>query len=157
MPRESLRITISSDDAAKKAPFIYLGLSRSCRAIYLGETRSSTGVIGRIAQHVSETSSNTFKQRVCAISKSDDITLRDIHFIAVQLSGYRGFWLDSSEYRRAVEYLVHCELLNFLSEAKISLCLTSRVNANGYCNSVTVRRESEIVARSMFQALREIL
>lgn len=115
------------------------------------------GVVGRVAQHISETSSNTFKQRVCALQRSDDISMRDIHFLAVRLSKYRGFWLDTSEYRRAVEYLVHCQLLNLLADSNFQICLTSRVNANGYCSSTTVQREAEIVSRLIFEALNDIL
>lgn len=157
MVRSLYTITISSDNAAKKAPFIYVGLALDVHALYVGETRSSQGAMGRIAQHISETSSNTFRKRICTIFKYDSIYLKDILFFVVPLSKYSGFWLDSSEYRRAVEYLVQNEILNFLAENKKEVLLVSRVTANTYCQTNIVRSEAEVVSKSIISSLRELI
>jgi hypothetical protein len=157
MLRTAHVITVSSDAAANKIPYVYAGLALNVRALYVGETRSSQGVSGRIAQHISETSSNTFKKRVCALLNYEKITLEDIFFFAVPLSKYRGFWLDSNEYRRAVEYLVQNEILNFLSQEKKNILLVSRVTANGYCNTELVKNEARIVSRSLTYSIGQVL
>lgn len=157
MVRSVYKITISSDNAAKKTPFIYAGLALNIGAIYVGETRSSQGAMGRIAQHISETSSNTFKKRICTIFKYDDVHLEEILFLAVPLSDYSGFWLKSNEYRRAVEYLVQNEMLNFIAEYKKEVLLVSRVTANGYCQTDIVKNEAKIVSKSMISSLIKVI
>jgi hypothetical protein len=156
MARSSILVSVSSDLAARRVPFIYAGFAGSCRALYLGETRSSTGVLGRISQHISETPSNTFRQRICAILRCDEVVLDDVHFVAVPLSSYKGFWLDSPEYRRAVEYLVQLQLLNMIADAKVRVTLMSRVNGNGYTTQKNVQNEAKQVAERLFAELTKI-
>lgn len=157
MARRSVSVSVSSDLAARRVPFIYAGLADSCRALYLGETRSSTGLLGRISQHISETASNTFRQRICAILRCDEVTLENIHFVGVALSSYKGFWLDSPEYRRAVEYLVQLHLLNMIAGAKARVTLVSRVTGNSYTTQKIVQNEAKQVANSLFTELTKVL
>ncbi|MBL4701276.1 MAG: hypothetical protein JKX85_08450 [Phycisphaeraceae bacterium] len=157
MQRTAHIITVSNDKAAKRAPYIYAGFALNFRALYVGETRSSQGAVGRMAQHISETSSNTFKKRICTLLGYEEINLEGISFFAVPLSNYRGFWSDSSEYRRAVEFLVQNEMLNFLTKEEKNVLLVSRVNANGYCNTGIVKNEAKIVARSLIHSMKHVI
>jgi len=156
MLRAAHVITVSNDETAKKRPYIYAGYAKSARALYIGETRSSLGAVGRMSQHISDTSSNTFKKRICTQRGYDKINLKDIIFFAVPLSNYNGFWLDSSDYRRAVEYLVQSEILNFLKKENKSVLLVSRVNANGYCDIGTIKKEAKTVVRSLIYSLKDV-
>jgi len=146
MVRESYLISISSDEAAKKTPFIYSGYVPSLRVLYIGETRASMGALGRIAQHVSYCSSNTFRQRICQILRYEEVSLKDMVFLAVPLSQYRSFWLDTSEYRVAVEYLVQNKILSHIATSQMKITLISRVSANGYCQTAFVKEEAKVVA-----------
>ena len=157
MSRRVVTVSVSSDLAARRVPFIYAGYARSCGAMYLGETRGSNGILGRIAQHISETSSNTFRQRVCAVLDCDEVPLDGVEFVAVALSGYRGFAADSPEYRRAVEYNVQLRLLNMLAASRLPVTLVSRVAGNGYTSKPVVVREADQVATLLLGSLTTVL
>lgn len=157
MPRGVVTVSVSSDLAARRVPFIYAGYARSCGALYLGETRGSNGVLGRIAQHISETASNTFRQRVCAVLGCDEVAMDGVEFVAVALSGYPGFATDSPEYRRAVEYNVQLRLLNMLAASRLPMTLVSRVAGNGYTGMPIVVREADAVARLLHGGLTELV
>jgi hypothetical protein len=157
MTRGVVTVSVSSDLAARRVPFIYAGYASSCGALYLGETRGSNGVLGRIAQHISETSSNTFRQRVCAVLGCDEVALDGVEFVGVALSGYAGFASDSPEYRRAVEYNVQLRLLNMLASSRLPVTLVSRVAGNGYTGKPVVVRESEHVAMLLHDGLARLM
>ena len=136
------KITVSSDYAATRRPFIYMGLIQEFNALYIGETFSHNGLMGRAAQHISLTNSSTFRKRVCEVFNYGHVNLSGIVFHGSGLSEYRGFWQTSNEYRRAVEFLVQMRIMNFLAENKMPYTPISRVTSNGYCATSLVVQES---------------
>jgi predicted GIY-YIG superfamily endonuclease len=135
---------ISSEIASHNA-FVYLIFVRDIKILYIGQTFSRCGALGRLAQHLSDTSSNTLKQRACSILQYEEIELKDIQFNAACLSQNRSFVQESSDYREAVEALVNNRIINFVAKYKIGV-VVSRIRANRYSELKFIKDEANLVA-----------
>ena len=146
----SYTVTVSSSAIARKAAFIYLAYVKEIKALYVGQTYSIYGALGRFTQHLSETNSNTLKQRVCSIYNYDEYEFEDVFFNAVKLSDVRSFNQPSSEYREAVEALVNNRMITFASNNNLGFVI-SRIQANPYTKKNYVVEEAKNVV-SIFEA-----
>ena len=149
----ALRTTVHDASLAKRAPYIYgiyLQLGDSW-ILYIGQTLSHVGALGRLAQHLSETTGATLRKRIQTLYNITDIDGLSIEFAAVKLNDQRGFWKDERDYREAVESLVQHSLLNALCDQKIPVCLISRVQPNAYCRVGFVENEAKRVFKTILE------
>src|SRR5437660_6873252 len=139
-----LRATVHDASLGHRAPYIY-GILLSLEGasiLYVGQTLSRTGALGRLAQHLSETAGATLRQRIQALYEVTEIDGISLEFAAVKLNPQKAFWKDEADYREAVESLVQHQLLNALCDRKIPVCLISRVQPNSYCRLGYVESEA---------------
>jgi hypothetical protein len=130
-----LRNTVHDASLAKRAPYVY-GILLDLEGIavlYVGQTLSGRGALGRLAEHLSEASGATLRERIEAIYNVTEIDGLSVEFAAVPLARQKSFWADEGDYREAVESRVQYQLLNALSDRKIPVCVVSRVRPNAYC------------------------
>lgn len=137
--------TVSSSAIAKKSAFIYLIYVKEIKALYVGQTYSKYGALGRFTQHLSETNSNTLKQRVCAIYNYDEYEFEEVFFNAVKLSDTKSFNQTNAEYREAVEAIVNNKIITFASNKKLGFVI-SRIQANPYTKERFVMSEADSVS-----------
>jgi len=133
--------------------YIYLIFTPLARIAYVGQTRNAYGPIGRLAQHISDTESNTFLQRFAAILKLDKAEVKGIFFFAASLPLEKRFTDGPSEYREAVEAVVQSCLLNLIFEKKIRATLVSRVRLNAYSSEFDIK----IIANSIAEKFADLL
>src|SRR3954454_18175923 len=97
-----------------RAPYIYgiLLTFEGATILYIGQTISQTGALGRLSQHLSETMGATLRQRLQARYDVTGIDGLSLEFAAVRLGDQTGFWKDEPDYREAVKYLVQYGILN---------------------------------------------
>jgi hypothetical protein len=148
---QALRTTVHHASLATRAPYIYGILLQLQEAwiLYLGQTFSRVGALGRLAQHLSETTGATLRQRIQALYNVTEIDGLSLEFAAVKLTDQKGFWKDEPDYREAVESLVQQALLNALCDRKIPVCLISRVQPNSYCRLGYVENEAGRVFKTI--------
>lgn len=110
--------------------------------------------MGRLAQHLSwDTDSNTFRRRVLAVFRFDEIEFRDVEVLGVPFPDEPKYQEAARDYREAVESLVHDHVRSVLTSAGSigRFCLVSRAYRHPYRNnadvvSVAARIGSEICA-----------
>ncbi len=149
----ALCTTVHDAALARRAPYIY-GILLSLEGatiLYIGQTLSRLGALGRLAQHLSEATGATLRQRIESLYNVTEIDGLSLEFAAVRLGQQKSFWTDEADYREAVESLVQRQVLNVLCERKIPVCLISRVQPNAYCHVGYVESE----ARRVFEAIRK--
>lgn len=133
--------------------FIYVIVAAAGDGIvfYVGQTRQRMGALGRLAEHLSDGSNATFRQRVAAVRATD--VLGAVHFAAIELSGERAFQGSSPDYREAAECLIESELREFVVTNDLCALSVARVRMHPYRTSPLVQRE---VSRSL-EALKDWL
>ena len=131
------------------APYIYCVLSNQFNCIYIGQTISQLGSLGRLAQHLSNTNSNTFIQRICSVNNFDEVILNDIDFFASKLPEKTPFLSRATDYREAVEYLINYGVINSLKEKSINLSVISRTKSNAYTKLDSIKKLAENITCSI--------
>ena len=117
--------------------------------LYIGQTLNWMGAAGRLAQHLSESSGATLRQRLATVYNVTQVDGLSLEFAAVKLAERRSFWAEEDDYREAVESLVQHQLLNALCDRRISVCLISRVQPNPNCRVKYVMSEADRVFSSI--------
>jgi hypothetical protein len=145
----ALRTTVHDASLAKRAPYIYgiLVNLEGASILYIGQTLGQIGPLGRLAQHLSETTGATLRQRIQALYNVTEIDGLSVEFAAVRLAERKSFWKDEADYREAVESLVYYQILNSLCDRRIPIRLISRVQMNSYCELGYVKSEAERIFR----------
>ena len=137
-------VFVSSLDVASKAAFIYAILEPNLGALYIGQTRSRHGALGRFSQHLSEDNScNTFKQRIDANfsalgKKPSTVTLFSVPLIPLQ-----AFYSKAADYREAVEALVQDKIIELVTSQHLQLSVVSRVSYNNYRREPFIQEEAD--------------
>ena len=128
---------------AGRSAFIYAVRERSVGALYIGQTCNPNGALGRLAQHLSwDTDSNTFRRRVLAVFRIDEIELENVELIAIPLPDESRYQSAARDYREAIESLVHDHVLEALTLAggSAGLVLVSRAYRHPY------RKDEEVIS-----------
>lgn len=136
---------VHSSKIAGASPAIYCLVSLQVRCIYVGQTNSKLGVLGRFAQHLSNSESNTFKQRVFSIYKYEDIELENIRGTYFCLPRENRFLNNATDYRDAVEALTQDKIIPVA--ASMGMSVISRVQKNPQCSLDDIKLLSEIAAK----------
>jgi len=148
-------VTARIDNSSIGLPrgYVYLIFSRFPNALYIGQTRSELGALGRLSQHLSQTDSNTFLKRVAQRHRLDDVTLSDIVFLAIDLPREKRFEGPSSEYREAIEGAVHLSFLKHICHKGLGAPLVSNYRINGYSRHAEIEALAEDIARFFFHEI----
>ena len=134
-----------------EAGFLYTiyGIWEDHATLYVGQTRGRRGALGRLAQHLSDASGNTYMQRLSDIYRYEEVVLERVDFVAVRFTETRTFWLDSPVYREAVEDLVQRRLLNWLYEHKLAISVISRTRSNTYSKLPYIQEEANRISNAL--------
>lgn len=149
MAKNSFAKIISSDIGSNCA-YIYCitaetpVFKKDHKFLYIGQTRQSLGALGRLAQHLSENYEvNTFRQRVEATSKVNNVQLENIYFYTMPFSPLKVFSTIDSYYREAVESLVQDKVLDWIISSKFNVAVVSRVS-----NNTRIKLEKDVILES---------
>lgn len=147
----ALRTTVHDAALATRAPYVYgiLLTFEEATILYIGQTISQTGALGRLSQHLSETTGATLRQRLQARYDLSGVDGLALDFAAVRLGDQSGFWKDEPDYREAVESLVQYAIVNELCSRRIPVCVISRVQPNAYSRLAYVKTEADRVAHAV--------
>lgn len=116
-----------------KIGYIYIWLSLSNRLIYVGETCSAHGVVGRARQHVSEVGTLNSKLSDNGYEMGK---IEDFYLFSFELPNTWEYTNEETTYRCAVEYLVQIECqTRFQLEIGIDFYLVSHVDYNQKCST----------------------
>ena len=142
------RATVHDATIAKQNPFLYTicGAFENCVTLYVGQTRGQTGALGRFAQHLSDTQSNTYIRRLSNLYHYEEVILGRMDFAAIRFAPEEIFQIDSPVYREAVEDLVQRRLLNWVAERKLDICIVSRTRPNSYNKLESVQEEANRIS-----------
>ena len=133
--------------------FIYVVVAAVGRRVffYVGQTRQRMGALGRLAEHLSDGESATFRQRVWDVAR---LNLEGpVHFAAVELSREKAFQRACPEYREAVECLIESRLREYVVRQQILALSVARVRLHPYRTSPLVMREAQRSAEALEQWL----
>jgi hypothetical protein len=125
-------VEISDGEVGVAVGYVYAVVLPTHRVLYIGQTRNALGALGRLAQHVSYSSSATLRQRVSRHLGYDEVSLGPLRYLACPLGDEREFCGTSSVYREAVEAVTQARILNVLYDVGVSLVVLSHVERNGY-------------------------
>lgn len=70
-----LKASLGSGELALRAPYIYGIYSCEFGVLYIGQTISSMGAIGRLAQHLGDGDGSTFRKRIAQVFSYDEVDL----------------------------------------------------------------------------------
>lgn len=144
-------VTVSAATIAKPNSFLYTiyGVFDNRVTLYIGQTRGQTGALGRLAQHLSNAHGNTYVQRLSDLYHYEEVVLGRTDFAAVRFTQERMFEMDSPVYREAVEDLVQRELINWIAEQKLEICIVSRTRPNSYNKLQDIQEEAERISDAL--------
>lgn len=143
--------TVYDATIAKQNPFLYTicGIFENRVTLYVGQTKGQTGALGRFAQHLSDTQSNTYIQRLSDLYHYEEVMLGRTDFAVIRFTSEKMFQIDSPVYREAVEDLVQRRLLNWVAERKLKICIVSRTRPNSYNKLQDVQEEAERISDTL--------
>ena len=143
--------TVHDATIAKQNPFLYsiFGVFENQGTLYVGQTRGQTGALGRFAQHLSDTQSNTYIQRLSDLYHYEEVIIGRTDFAAIRFTSEEMFQIDSPVYREAVEDLVQRRLLNWIAKRKLEICIVSRTRPNSYNKLESVQEEANRISSAL--------
>ena len=143
--------TVFDVTIAKRFGFLYTiyGLVENQATLYVGQTRGWAGALGRLTQHLSDSSANTYLQRLCHIYEYLEIPLDRVDFAAMRFASIEEFQNVGQEYRKAVEHLVQARLQDLIQENKLSIFIVSRTPRNTYSDLDYVKEEAARIADAL--------
>lgn len=136
---------LSHSILAKQLPSIYAIFLPEFKAIYIGQTVSPYGPLGRLSQHLSDSMYNTCLQRLCSLFRLEYVMPENVHLCAVTL-------VDINRYKQekdlldALECLVQDQILDYLCKTSTPIIVISRVRRNPQCEIKRVQSDAKSVA-----------
>jgi hypothetical protein len=143
MTSDSSQLTLTDSQIAHFKPFVYAIYIGNYKAMYIGQTRSRTGALGRLSFHLSEGDGSTVKTRIATLFRFDEVILRGIRFVAFPLASLKIFGSDAQDYREAVEALIQQRLLENLTDGRFPVPVVSRIRHNDYMLDPAVASEAD--------------
>ena len=143
--------TVCDVTIAKRSQFLYTiyGIFENHSTLYVGQTRAQGGPFVRFTQHLSDSDSNTYLQRLSDLYYYEDVPLEKVDFVAIRFTPEKMFQIDSPVYREAVEDLVQRRLINWIAEQKLPICIVSRTRPNSYNKLQNVQEEAERISSAL--------
>ena len=143
--------TVFDVNIAKQNPFLYLiyGIFEKDVALYVGQTRGRTGALGRLSQHLSDTPWNTYLQRLSDFYRYEEVQLEKVDLVAIRFAEKKMFEAKSADYREAVEDLVQCRLIDWVTEHRLAVGVVSRTRPNSYSNLQEIQAEANRISETL--------
>lgn len=151
MTNECSQLFLTDSQIAHFRAFVYAIYICNHRAMYVGQTRSRTGALGRLSFHLSEGEGSTVKARIATLYRFDEVILRGIRFAAFPLSSLKIFASDARDYREAVEALIQQRLLEKLTDEHFPVPVVSRIRHNDYMSDPAVTAEVDRIFSELWQ------
>jgi hypothetical protein len=151
MTNEFSQLSLTDSQMAHFRAFVYVIYVRNHRAMYIGQTRSRTGALGRLSFHLSEGDGSTIKTRIAKLFHFDEVILRGIRFAAFPLASLKVFSSDAQDYREAVEALIQQRLLEKLTDGQYPVPVVSRIRHNDYMVDESVVSEADRIFPELWQ------
>ncbi len=151
LPIELGLATVFDVTIAKRFGFLYTiyGLVGNQATLYVGQTRGWAGALGRLTQHLSDSSANTYLQRLCHVYEYIEVPLDRVDFAAIRFASIEEFQNVSQEYRKAVEHLVQARLKDLIRENQLGIFTVSRTSRNAYSDLDYVKEEAARIAGAL--------
>lgn len=125
---------------------------------YVGQTRSRLGATQRLATHISTGSGATFRRavaRVFGIEPGD--FLGTIRFAACRLPDRTEYLADATDYREAIEDLVHHSLREFVINEPWPVTFVATTRTNPYARTPFVRDDAKNVYSNLISVLQAVI
>ncbi len=149
-----LYVSTTSRRISDRLGFIY-AISASVQGkwvLYVGQTSQRNGALGRFCEHLSMSDSATFRKRVEALLRTDEIDL--IEMAAYPLPSIRVFMSEARDHREAVEYLVEATLREYIVSNRLAMQSIARIDKPGVCQDPRVIREANHASALLLDWLR---
>jgi len=148
------KATIHNGSISEESPYVYTIYSREFDAVYVGQTQSVRGALGRLSEHLSDSRGNTFKQKIQSFFKYDYVSLNGVEFAAFPLIGRSEY--KERAYREAVEFKLQNEILNRIGDSQIHPVVVSAQQPSSYSDVEFVEKQSLRVANLLFDWLLDV-
>lgn len=146
-----LTASINKGEIGHRSPYVYGIVALEFPALYIGQTLSEIGAIGRLAQHLSNANGNTFRKRIADTFSYDEVELGPVEFAAFKLPDRAEFVNRVPDHREAVEVLVQYSIINMMIEHDLSCPIISRTSFNPLANQRFVRIQAGYASKELFE------
>lgn len=150
---------VSSPVVANRHPYVYIlyTVVSNDAFLYIGETEDKNGAIGRLTGHLNIDPPGTFLAKIMNSSVYGIVDVNEVNMLAFDVSDYDIFTGDMNRTkRRALEYLVHFEMLKYscTDEVTIPYTVVSHVQAQPrFILDDTIRKISEDITKQAIQLI----
>lgn len=148
MENNVLEIHIEDASISNKKPYVYILYSHEYNSLYVGETYSSRGALGRLSEHLSDASGNTFSQKIESLKNIKKITFGKVSFGAISLGTRSDF--RSKGHREGVEMLLQYKLINKIADAPFNVAVVSAQSNSSYADVSFVKAKSDEVLEQIY-------
>lgn len=148
-------VSIHNGSVSEKNPYVYVIYSYEFDAVYIGQTQSVRGALGRLSEHLADAQSNTFKQKIESIFKYEYVSLNEVEFAALPLTGREEY--EKRAYREAVELRLQSEIINRIGESDIHPAVVSMQQSSSYSDLDFIVKQSSRAARLLFDWLLNVI
>ena len=124
----------------RQTAYIYIWFSRDYRSVYVGQTNSECGTLGRAYAHVKN--NGTLRERFYDAEGLPIEVISDLHLASFRLPKKKKYISVESSFRLAVEYLVQVKLNEVRSSTTPKFRIISNVTYTDYCSNKEVIRIS---------------
>ncbi|MEV0614818.1 hypothetical protein AB0I81_15930 [Nonomuraea sp. NPDC050404] len=145
-----LTASINMGEIGHRSPYIYGIVALEFPALYIGQTLSAIGALGRLAQHLSSENGNTLRKRIADAYNYAEIELGPIEFAAFKLPDRTEFSNRVPDYREAVEALVQYSILDKMIRNDLACPVISRVAFNPLTSQHLVKIQAGYATEELF-------
>ncbi|URN08550.1 hypothetical protein LUW74_37735 [Actinomadura madurae] len=146
-----LKASLGSGELALRAPYIYGIYSCEFGVLYIGQTISSMGAIGRLAQHLGDGDGSTFRKRIAQVFSYDEVDLGPVEFAAYRLPNRREFTQRvPSDFREAVESLTQYSVINMMNAGGLGCPVVSQVALNPLTSQHFIKMQANYATEAIF-------
>jgi hypothetical protein len=141
-----LIITYISNIFDRQRAYIYIWFTRNYKAVYVGQTNSECGTLGRAYAHLK--SHGTLRERFYDVEGISIEVVDDLYLTSFQLPKKKKYTSVESSFRLSVEYLVQVKLNEIRSVSKPNFRIISNVTYTEYCSDKEVIRISNNIVKN---------
>lgn len=125
---------------------------------YVGQTRSKLGATQRLATHISMGGGATLRHavgRVFGIDEGEQLGL--VRFAACRLPERREYLADATDYREAIEDLVHDKLRQRIMREPWRITFVASTRGNPYTREKFVQDDAETIYTNLMAILQAVI
>lgn len=137
----------------KKEAYIYIWFSKKYRFVYVGETNSIDGVLGRSLQHIKPGTGTLYKR---LYEKGFDLyEIDDLVLLSYPLPREKRFLSEETSYRISVEYLVQTILIERRKDISEPYSFLSNVVPGSFTGLAKIKHIAEEIANDFLAIYEE--